>query len=132
MSHRRQVSMRCTHGILLAALSLAVACRSGEDGVEARGRAIPASAPRAGQPASIVGTVVDASTRVAVAGVIVEGPNGARAETDELGRFKLDGLQAGSAGLLRATALDGRCGENRLRPLPPLSQGPLEVVIFLR
>jgi hypothetical protein len=83
---------------------------------------------RPGEPAVVVGTVLDASTGQGVAGIRVEGPFEACAVSDERGRFEMTGLRAGDAGELAARSPDGRRGSVTLRPLAP---GRLEVVLHL-
>jgi hypothetical protein len=86
------------------------------------------SAPAA-EGAAVHGTVVDAATRLPVAGVLVVAPDGSRSRSDAAGRFRLDGLAPGLEGALRAEGPGGL--EGRV-PLLPLRPGALEVVLHLR
>jgi hypothetical protein len=79
--------------------------------------------------AEIRGTVVDALSGAPVAGVSIEGPAGARATSDEHGRFHLSGLPVGAEGELVARSKQGMEARN---PLRPLRSGTLEVVLRLR
>jgi hypothetical protein len=83
---------------------------------------------RTGEEAIVVGTVIDAATGQAVPDIRLEGPQGARATSDERGRFEMEGLRAGDSGEIVAKAPDGRRGGVTLRPLQP---GRLEVVVQL-
>lgn len=83
----------------------------------------------AGGPVVVVGTTIEASTRMPLAGVRVEGPGGVVADSDADGRFVLRGLAPGAEGALQATTSAGLAGSLRLRPL---QRGRLEVVVFLR
>lgn len=83
---------------------------------------------RPGEEALVVGTVIDAATGQAVPEIRLEGPGGARATSDERGRFEMEGLRAGDAGEIVAKAPDGRRGGVTLRALQP---GRLEVVVQL-
>jgi len=121
-------------GLLAAALLALVAGLAGcgsspsDDGSPASaGTTRPAD--RGGEPARVVGTVLDAATRTPLDGAVVRGPGGREARTDAAGRFELAGLTAGTAGELVATAADGRTATLRLRPLAP---GRLEVVLHVR
>lgn len=77
----------------------------------------------------VFGTVVEAASGRALAGVEVKGPGGHRTWSDTEGRFRLEGFQVGVSGTLEASSASGLVGENRLRPL---TGGELEVVIRLR
>jgi hypothetical protein len=79
--------------------------------------------------AVVRGTTVDERTREPIAGALVVGPEGAKARSDEHGRFVLEGLSAGASGEVRASSSDGLCGSVQLRPL---AAGELEVVVHLR
>ena len=113
---------------VLAGLLCAGACgsngsRSGES------QTYPALAGAGEMTAEIRGTVVDALTGVPVAGASIEGPAGARATSDEHGRFHLTGLPVGAEGDLVARSKQGAEARN---PLRPLRSGTLEVVLRLR
>lgn len=75
----------------------------------------------------LVGTVVDGRDGAPIAGATVTFEGAHAATTDEEGRFHLEPVQAGAAGLLRAIK-DGRGGEVPVRALQP---GQLNVVIHL-
>jgi len=79
--------------------------------------------------ATVTGTTIDAATGQPLAGVEVEGPNGARAISDASGRFTLAGLPEGVGGEVVARSKDGRTARNTLRPL---ANARLEVVLHLR
>jgi hypothetical protein len=79
--------------------------------------------------AVIVGTVVDAATGKSVADVTVEGPGGRKTRSDDSGRFRLEGLEIGATGEVKATASDGRTASV---PLRRLSDKKLEVVLYLK
>ena len=107
------------------------ACGSSPE-VEAGGGAERGTVPafeRASGPVVLVGTALEASTGLPLAGVLVEGPGGVQARSGPDGRFELSGLAPGAAGELRGTAEGGLVAVNRLRPLKP---GRLEVVLRLR
>ncbi len=118
------------HVLALLLAVLAFACgssqRAGEDAPSGPGP-IPASA-KSGPPV-VVGTVLEAASGQPVAGATVTGPNGATAETDADGRFRLKGLSAGDGGTLKAVGPAGLEGQVKLRPL---AGGRLEVVLHLR
>lgn len=100
------------------ALVLALACACACSGEKSR----------SGEEAVVVGSVIDAATGQPASGIPLEGPEGARATSDERGRFEMGGLRAGDAGEIVAKAPDGRRGGVTLRPLAP---GRLEVVVQL-
>jgi hypothetical protein len=79
--------------------------------------------------AIVVGTVVDAATGKSVANVRVEGPGGHKTSTDDSGRFRLEGLEIGATGEVKATAPDGRTASVTLRRL---SDKRLEIVLHLK
>jgi len=117
------------HRALALVLALALA-GCGTDGAErAAGSPGGGSSALGARSATITGTVVDAESGAVVAGVSIEGPGGARAKSDERGRFTLSGLPVGGEGQIVARSQDGREAVNRLRPLRP---GTLEVVLRLR
>jgi len=64
----------------------------------------------------IAGTVLDAASGEPVAEAEVRGPRDTRAESDERGRFELEGLEPGDEGPLEARCDDGRRGSVTLRP----------------
>ena len=91
---------------------------------------VTSAAPRGLSPSVVYGTVVEASTGEPRAGVLVEwSAVGVRTRSDDAGRFVLQGLPLGVAGVIEAHTDDELVGRNRLRPL---DGEPLEVVIYLR
>ncbi len=82
-----------------------------------------------GAPAKVVGTVVDAATGEPLSGIKVVGPHGTHCVSGSGGRFELQGLHAGEAGEISASASDGRTAKLSLRPLR--ADEPLEVVLQL-
>lgn len=99
-------------------------------GAACNGAAREAPAQRAASDARalVVGTVVDAATGEPLAGIKVVGPHDSQCVSGRDGRFELEGLRAGDAGTLSASASDGRAATLALRPLGP---GRLEVVLRL-
>jgi hypothetical protein len=83
-----------------------------------------------GPKASVHGTVLDATSGVAVGGALVELEDGTSVETDPEGRFRVLGLAPGTEGPLRASHPDHGGARVTLRPLPAGSD--LEVVLYLR
>ncbi|MCC7013432.1 MAG: carboxypeptidase regulatory-like domain-containing protein [Planctomycetes bacterium] len=79
--------------------------------------------------ATVRGTTMDAQSGEPLAHVLLEGPGGASAQSDEHGRFVLEGLSVGAEGELRARAPGGRVGSVSLRKL---AAGELEVVVHVR
>lgn len=75
----------------------------------------------------VAGTVVDGRDGAPIAGAQVVFDGAHAALTDDEGRFRLEPLPQGGAGVLRATK-DGRSGEVPVRALQP---GQLNVVIHL-
>ena len=114
--------------VLFAGLLLAGGCGSNGSRSEAS-QTYPALSGAGETTAEIRGTVVDALTGVPVAGASIEGPAGARATSDEHGRFHLTGLPVGAEGDLVARSKQGGEAHN---PLRPLRSGTLEVVLRLR
>jgi len=100
-------------------------CGTGLKAEETEGDA----ADRAASPAVLLGTVIEAGSGKPVAGAWIEAPSGERAETDENGRFRLQGVPLGTEGFLQAGTEGGLIGKNLLRPV---TSGELEIVIYLR
>ena len=113
---------------LFAGLLLAGGCGSNGSRSEAS-QSYPALSGAGETTAEIRGTVVDALSGAPVAGASIEGPAGARATSDEHGRFHLTGLPVGAEGELVARSKQGAEAHN---PLRPLRSGTLEVVLRLR
>ena len=112
----------------LAGLAL-LGCGANSNGRATGSPHAPALSGAGETTAAISGTVVDALTGLPVAGVSIEGPGGARATSDERGRFHLTGLPVGAEGEVVARAKDGAEARN---PLRPLRSGTLEMVLRLR
>ena len=114
--------------LLFAALAACGSSKAGSD--EYAKKPITASTPSVpGAPAVVVGTTLEADTGEPLAGVLVLGPNGTQAHSNDAGRFELRGIPLGTEGILTARTPDGREGVIRLRPL---TGGALEVVLYLR
>lgn len=118
---------------LVLALALA-ACGSsrGEDGPDpsaGTGLAAGTHGGAAAAPATVRGTVLDASSGRPLAGVLVQGPGGTQSTSDREGHFELQRVPVGVDGEILATTGDGRWGKNRLRTV---REGVLEVVLFVR
>lgn len=79
--------------------------------------------------AVVVGTVVDAATGKPVANARIEGPGGHKTSSDDSGRFRLEGLEVGATGEVKATAQDGRTASVTLRRL---SDKKLEIVLSVK
>ena len=80
-------------------------------------------------PAIVTGTTIEAASGTPLSGVLIEGPSGTQAYSDEKGRFELRGLSVGESGELIASNGEELRGKVRLRPL---TGGELEVVLYLR
>jgi hypothetical protein len=79
--------------------------------------------------AVIVGTVVDAATGKSVANARVEAPGGRKTTSDDTGRFRIEGLEMGTTGDVKASTSDGRTASV---PLRRLSDKKLEIVLYLK
>lgn len=119
-----------------AALALAACGSSRMEGEPEAARArgdLGAPAARAtsaaSAPATVRGTVLDASSGRPLAGALVQGPGGTQSTSDRDGRFELQRLPVGAPGEILATTEDGRSGRNHLRSI---REGVLEVVVFVR
>ena len=116
--------------IFAVCAALLLAGAGGSNGSKsAESQTYPALSGAGETTAEIRGTVIDALTGVPVAGASIEGPAGARATSDEHGRFHLTGLPVGAEGDLVARSKQGGEAHN---PLRPLRSGTLEVVLRLR
>ncbi|MAE28795.1 MAG: hypothetical protein QF724_09235 [Planctomycetota bacterium] len=84
-----------------------------------------------GEPNGVLtGTVQDVHTRSALGGVMVEFA-GQSTRSDRHGRFRLEGLELESGGLLRGSLNDGRAGSLVLRAGAGDGSGTLEVLLTL-
>ena len=89
----------------------------------------PTEAAPPGERLLVSGACLEAATGEVLAGVVVRGPGGAVAKSDDPGRFVLRGLRVGDSGWLRAESEGGLVAE---LPLSALEAGTLEVVFHLR